>query len=103
MTKYLAPGKVESSDVKVPMSIVKPTLTLIGSYFAAWLLAYVAIMGLDFHYFPSYFSLAWRGGGEIPSAIQLAAMFIAILTTAVMITLPLVKHRRKKNQTGPKA
>lgn len=94
MIRSLAPGKVGSSEVKIQTSIGGLLLILICSYSTAWVLAYMAIMGVDFQYLPSYLKLGWIGGGEIPATIQLVAVTAAIFTVTAAIVRIFVRRRR---------
>ncbi len=46
---------------------------LVG-YDLGWTGGYLFIVGTDFRYFLEYLNLAWTGGGEIPTVIQVVAV-----------------------------
>jgi hypothetical protein len=48
------------------------------TYFVAWTVWFIAIMGTDFQYYFPYMRLAWSSPGEIPFFIQAFSVSSAI-------------------------
>ncbi|MEQ1651583.1 MAG: hypothetical protein ABL897_03755 [Hyphomicrobium sp.] len=53
---------------------IKLLVLTIATYFVAWTFAYMSIMGANFKYYGDYLVLAWTGGLEIVTFIQIFAL-----------------------------
>jgi hypothetical protein len=67
---------------------------LVGCYLVAWLCVYTLAMGFDVGYVAEYFVLGWRGGGEIPAVIQVAAIGLTVIAGAAVLVAR-ARMRRK--------
>jgi hypothetical protein len=63
------------------------TIFSIVFYPLGWLISYVFFMGIDFRYFFTYWTIAWSGGGELSTFIQIGAICSAIFLAVVAIVL----------------
>jgi hypothetical protein len=69
---------------KLMQYIIALAVCSVVFYPLSWLVSYIAFMGLDFRYLFLYWRLAWSGGGELPTFIQIAAVcltfFLSVMT-----------------------
>jgi len=68
----------------------------VAAYFLAWIAAYAVIMAFDFSHVRQYFILAWTGGGELPSFIQLVAVLTSLVVACGAIMLSIFKWHKSK-------
>lgn len=61
-------------------------------YLFGWTLCYALIMGTDFSFFAAYLVLAWTSPGEIPTFINVGAIFLALIGVVALAI------RRKRAQ-----
>jgi len=76
------------------------TFVVIGIcvYLATWTVAYVWILGRDFHYYFEYLKLSWTRPGEIPAFIQWIAIPVTVLVLGILLVEENseIKLRRRK-------
>ena len=78
------------------MKILRIVFWAVPTYFAAWTLAYVAIMGTDFRYFFWYLNLAWTGRArEIPGFVQFIALGSVFLLGLFVVPANTLRKRVK--------
>ena len=68
------------------MTATQKVSFVLGAYLSAWLVSFVAFVGLDLSYVPSYFVSGWSlRGGELPSLVWLYSwpVFLAIVVVAI--------------------
>src|SRR5688500_9083919 len=53
-------------------------------YLLTWVVAYSVVMEFDYRFVLEYFRLGWQGGGELPAAIQMAAIAISLLAAVIV-------------------
>ncbi len=66
----------------------------ISVYLATWTVAYVGILGGDFHYYFEYLKLSWTSPGEIPALIQWIAIAVTALVLGIMLLWRRISRRR---------
>lgn len=65
-------------------------------YLLVWMLVYSIIIGFDYSHITDYFVLGWRGGGELPAAIQMLTFLAMAILALVVLGLRWCRARAGK-------
>jgi hypothetical protein len=73
-------------------------LVLIGSYAIAWVGLYILLNGSDFSVFWLYLRLSWTGGLERVTFIQVGAVMLSLISTAIAGIIYMSRRLRQRDE-----